>query len=213
MSDLPCSSKGSANLVPWIKRCIQMHTEATCSVQRRWSNYIYIAVETLWQWPQCWVSRSRTSADASGELMGCDLAQRSHRTSAGTDRPNTRRTVKSTDAFPVFVFQIRSGKLMITNTKKSDAGKYICVGTNMVGERESEIAELTVLGNGCAFFFILFHDVLCFTLHFCRSNCSISLRQVGRTQCDFFHSFFFMRGGTMHDWWHWLSNPTSVPAF
>lgn len=44
------------------------------------------------------------------------------------------------------VFQIRSGKLMITNTKKSDAGKYICVGTNMVGERESEIAELTVLG-------------------------------------------------------------------
>ncbi|XP_034405887.1 roundabout homolog 1-like [Cyclopterus lumpus] len=40
---------------------------------------------------------------------------------------------------------IRSGKLMITNTRKSDAGKYICVGTNMVGERESEIAELTVL--------------------------------------------------------------------
>uniref|UniRef100_A0A8C4ZCH9 Uncharacterized protein n=1 Tax=Gadus morhua TaxID=8049 RepID=A0A8C4ZCH9_GADMO len=34
---------------------------------------------------------------------------------------------------------------MITNTRKSDAGKYICVGTNMVGERESEIAELTVL--------------------------------------------------------------------
>ncbi|XP_028276718.1 roundabout homolog 1-like [Parambassis ranga] len=40
---------------------------------------------------------------------------------------------------------IRSGKLMITNTRKSDAGKYICVGTNMVGERESEIAELMVL--------------------------------------------------------------------
>lgn len=36
---------------------------------------------------------------------------------------------------------------MITNTRKSDAGKYVCVGTNMVGERESEIAELTVLGN------------------------------------------------------------------
>lgn len=36
---------------------------------------------------------------------------------------------------------------MVTNTRKSDAGKYICVGTNMVGERESEIAELTVLGN------------------------------------------------------------------
>ncbi|KAM6907079.1 roundabout homolog 1-like isoform 1-T1 [Xenentodon cancila] len=40
---------------------------------------------------------------------------------------------------------IRSGKLMITNTWKSDAGKYICVATNMVGERESEVAELTVL--------------------------------------------------------------------
>uniref|UniRef100_A0AAV2JBB3 Uncharacterized protein n=1 Tax=Knipowitschia caucasica TaxID=637954 RepID=A0AAV2JBB3_KNICA len=40
---------------------------------------------------------------------------------------------------------IRSGKLMITNTRKSDAGKYVCVGTNMVGERESEIAVLTVL--------------------------------------------------------------------
>lgn len=35
---------------------------------------------------------------------------------------------------------------MITNARKSDAGKYVCVGTNMVGERESEIAELTVLG-------------------------------------------------------------------
>ncbi|GLD74207.1 roundabout homolog 1 isoform X1, partial [Lates japonicus] len=40
---------------------------------------------------------------------------------------------------------IRGGKLMITNARKSDAGKYVCVGTNMVGERESEIAELTVL--------------------------------------------------------------------
>uniref|UniRef100_A0A8K9UBR9 Roundabout, axon guidance receptor, homolog 1 (Drosophila) n=1 Tax=Oncorhynchus mykiss TaxID=8022 RepID=A0A8K9UBR9_ONCMY len=40
---------------------------------------------------------------------------------------------------------IRGGKLMITNARKGDAGKYVCVGTNMVGERESEIAELTVL--------------------------------------------------------------------
>nr|XP_015816604.2 roundabout homolog 1 isoform X2 [Nothobranchius furzeri] len=40
---------------------------------------------------------------------------------------------------------IRSGKLMITNARKNDAGKYICVATNMVGERESETAELTVL--------------------------------------------------------------------
>ncbi|XP_072369164.1 roundabout homolog 1 isoform X2 [Scyliorhinus torazame] len=40
---------------------------------------------------------------------------------------------------------IRGGKLMITNTRKSDAGKYVCVGTNMVGERDSEVGELTVL--------------------------------------------------------------------
>lgn len=46
-----------------------------------------------------------------------------------------------------FIPQIRGGKLMITNARKADAGKYVCVGTNMVGERESEIAELTVLGN------------------------------------------------------------------
>lgn len=37
---------------------------------------------------------------------------------------------------------------MITYTRKNDAGKYVCVGTNMVGERESEVAELTVLGMG-----------------------------------------------------------------
>lgn len=36
---------------------------------------------------------------------------------------------------------------MITNTLKTDAGKYICVATNMLGERESETAELTVLGD------------------------------------------------------------------
>lgn len=52
---------------------------------------------------------------------------------------------------------------MITNTKKSDAGKYICVGTNMVGERESEIAELTVLGNACAFFFPSFYFASLYT--------------------------------------------------
>jgi len=48
---------------------------------------------------------------------------------------------------PLLFSQIRGGKLMITNARKSDAGKYVCIGTNMVGERESEVAELTVLGN------------------------------------------------------------------
>ncbi|XP_077915038.1 roundabout homolog 2 isoform X7 [Halichoerus grypus] len=39
---------------------------------------------------------------------------------------------------------IRGGKLMISNTRKSDSGMYTCVGTNMVGERDSDPAELTV---------------------------------------------------------------------
>lgn len=59
--------------------------------------------------------------------------------------------------FPLFTFffvfppilaipEIRGGKLMISNTRKSDAGMYTCVGTNMVGERDSDPAELTVFG-------------------------------------------------------------------
>lgn len=43
-------------------------------------------------------------------------------------------------------FQIRGGKLMISNTRKSDAGMYVCVGTNMVGEKDSDPAELVVFG-------------------------------------------------------------------
>uniref|UniRef100_A0A665TWN7 Roundabout, axon guidance receptor, homolog 3 (Drosophila) n=1 Tax=Echeneis naucrates TaxID=173247 RepID=A0A665TWN7_ECHNA len=39
---------------------------------------------------------------------------------------------------------MRGGKLMISHTRKSDAGMYVCVGTNMVGERDSDPAELVV---------------------------------------------------------------------
>ncbi|TRY88273.1 hypothetical protein DNTS_009321, partial [Danionella cerebrum] len=39
---------------------------------------------------------------------------------------------------------IRGGKLMISNTRKTDAGMYVCVGTNMVGEKDSDPAELVV---------------------------------------------------------------------
>ena len=35
---------------------------------------------------------------------------------------------------------------MISHTRKSDAGMYVCVGTNMVGERDSDPAELVVYG-------------------------------------------------------------------
>ncbi|KAJ8266718.1 hypothetical protein GJAV_G00133930 [Gymnothorax javanicus] len=39
---------------------------------------------------------------------------------------------------------IRGGKLSISSTRKSDAGMYVCVATNMVGERDSETAQLSV---------------------------------------------------------------------
>ncbi|NP_001418057.1 uncharacterized protein LOC402947 precursor [Danio rerio] len=39
---------------------------------------------------------------------------------------------------------MRGGKLIISHTRKSDAGMYVCVGTNMVGERDSDPAELVV---------------------------------------------------------------------
>lgn len=42
--------------------------------------------------------------------------------------------------------QIRGGKLMVASTHKSDAGVYVCVATNVVGERDSEPAELVVFG-------------------------------------------------------------------
>lgn len=35
---------------------------------------------------------------------------------------------------------------MISHARKSDAGMYVCVGTNMVGERDSDPAELVVYG-------------------------------------------------------------------
>ncbi|XP_008575554.1 PREDICTED: roundabout homolog 3 [Galeopterus variegatus] len=40
---------------------------------------------------------------------------------------------------------IRGGKLMMSHTLKSDAGTYVCVASNMAGERESGAAELVVL--------------------------------------------------------------------
>lgn len=42
---------------------------------------------------------------------------------------------------------------MISNTRKSDAGMYVCVGTNMVGEKDSDPAELVVFGRFVVLFF------------------------------------------------------------
>ncbi|NXQ49019.1 ROBO2 protein, partial [Catharus fuscescens] len=44
----------------------------------------------------------------------------------------------------LYFLQIRGGKLMVASTHKSDAGVYVCVATNVVGERDSEPAELVV---------------------------------------------------------------------
>lgn len=46
----------------------------------------------------------------------------------------------------LYFLQIRGGKLMVASTHKSDAGVYVCVATNVVGERDSEPAELVVFG-------------------------------------------------------------------
>lgn len=46
----------------------------------------------------------------------------------------------------VAALQIRAGRLMMTHTLKSDAGFYVCVASNMAGERESGPAHLLVLG-------------------------------------------------------------------
>ncbi|NWQ95897.1 ROBO1 protein, partial [Burhinus bistriatus] len=35
-------------------------------------------------------------------------------------------------------------RLMLASVRKSDAGVYVCVATNVVGERDSEPAELVV---------------------------------------------------------------------
>lgn len=35
---------------------------------------------------------------------------------------------------------------MMSHTLKSDAGMYVCVASNMAGERESGAAKLVVLG-------------------------------------------------------------------
>lgn len=50
------------------------------------------------------------------------------------------------------------GKLIISNTKKRDAGMYTCSGMNLAGERESDPAELVVYGE---FLIFLQHIFVC----------------------------------------------------
>lgn len=62
---------------------------------------------------------------------------------------------------PPSLIQIRGGKLMISNTRKTDAGMYVCVGTNMVGRRDSDPAELVVFGELLLLYFIQVLNALC----------------------------------------------------
>lgn len=55
-------------------------------------------------------------------------------------------TVKRLGVIVCNLEQVRGGKLTISNTKKTDTGIYVCVAANMVGERESEKAQLSVFG-------------------------------------------------------------------
>ncbi|CAL8353232.1 unnamed protein product [Lota lota] len=77
---------------------------------------------------------------AAGEpaVLEC-LPPRGHpEPSVSWKRNNARITYKDER------ISMRGGKLMISETRKSDAGMYVCVGTNMVGERDSDPAELVV---------------------------------------------------------------------
>lgn len=81
---------------------------------------------------------------------------------------------------------------MITNARKSDAGKYVCVGTNMVGERESEIAELTVLGN--YYFFLYCRIFFQYSLHsktLCPCFSSVWLNEICATSIEELSQTFY----------------------
>lgn len=75
-------------------------------------------------------------------FIGCADSSKLHLSAAFTQ--GTLKTNLPCDRCAVF--QMRGGKLMISHARKNDAGMYVCVGTNMVGERDSDPAELVVYG-------------------------------------------------------------------
>lgn len=62
---------------------------------------------------------------------------------------------------------------MISNTRKSDAGMYVCVGTNMVGEKDSDPAELVVFGELFSFFLLTGSHQIMVNLQILCARCNI----------------------------------------
>lgn len=91
---------------------------------------------------------------------------------------------------------MRGGKLMISNTRKSDAGMYVCVGTNMVGEKDSDPAELVVFGRS-----LYKHAVCCVSLLGSTWLCSLDLCDC---QCRSQQSSSILRETI--DPWKWIEN-------
>ena len=77
-------------------------------------------------------------------ITGCDDNSESYLSAVFTQGHPER--IISWAVAVLFFLQMRGGKLMISHTRKNDAGMYVCVGTNMVGERDSDPAELVVYG-------------------------------------------------------------------
>uniref|UniRef100_A0A8C5NR92 Ig-like domain-containing protein n=1 Tax=Junco hyemalis TaxID=40217 RepID=A0A8C5NR92_JUNHY len=76
-------------------------------------------------------------------LYICVAANAAGRRESATSQP-LGCSARGDPAPQLFLLQIRGGKLMVASTHKSDAGVYVCVATNVVGERDSEPAELVV---------------------------------------------------------------------
>lgn len=73
---------------------------------------------------------------------------------------------------------------MISNTRKSDAGMYVCVGTNMVGEKDSDPAELVVFGK--------------FTVYLSPSTAFVIIRAKGNNKLIFNIIFVNQRGPCLY---------------
>uniref|UniRef100_M3Y400 Roundabout homolog 3 n=1 Tax=Mustela putorius furo TaxID=9669 RepID=M3Y400_MUSPF len=94
--------------------------------------------------PVFWlVPTRRGKAPGNGHRVRCPACPKGGKSDSkgfGGPRSNVLNMIRSDQRL-----RIRGGKLMMSHTLKSDAGLYVCVASNMAGERESGAAELVVL--------------------------------------------------------------------